>query len=744
MTSDTHPLAYVRPGIHCAWNGPSLLVTNDSAGVGDSTLSGFYFRETRYLSRLELLLNNERPFCCSTAEVDGSRLEASYVYPPVDVGKGGGSGSGAQSAHKGILSRGLDLMISCRVRPASLEACLRITNRWSDHAETTVSWLLAADYADVSEAQGGERRQEATVSAEPTASGVRFRYQHPSLPLVTEIAAEPTEWSFADGRLSSRILLKRQSTAELRLVVRCIDSDNLIDPEGESEREHRVQRWLQSLVSVDSRCDSTFVTVLRRAAADLGSLALLEGSEDEWLAPAAGIPLYQGIWGRDALTAVWQASILDCGAMAECTLNRLGRTLGRCTDAERDEEPGRVLQQQRRGPLARLGITPFDRYYADYASPFDFIFALGHAYAWNGNKGFLQHHWDSACRILEWARQYADKDGDGYLEYQTMNPAGPTHQGWKDSDNAVVHADGRQAEGPIAACEVQGYYYAALQMMSALSGVMQEPGMAVKLWHAAQELKSRFNRDYWMQDEGFIVLGLDGRKRQIQALTSNAGQCLATGIVSDDHVPQLVKRLFEPELFSGWGIRTLSTDNPAYNPLDYHLGSVWLVENATIIFGLRRYGFDDYAVSLTRALYDLARLWPAGRVPECVGGYSRNEHSHPGAYPRANGLQAWNQSAWALILHTILGLRPLAFLDTLVLDPALPEWFPEVTLKQLRVGRAAVSLRFYRSHTGESHFEVLEKSGTLHLVRQQPINSLTASIWDRLGALTESLNSGLR
>lgn len=235
---------------------------------------------------------------------------------------------------------------------------------------------------------------------------------------------------------------------------------------------------------------------------DLGSLALLDGKEDEWLAPAAGIPLFPSLWGRDNLTAVWQASAYDHGEMANSILFRLGRLQGQRDDAWHDEQPGRIIRSAERGPLARLGITPFGRYYADYASLFDFIFALGQIAAWSGDNQRLRKHWDAALRIIEWAQRYGDLDGDGYLEYKTRSPAGPKHQGWKDSENAIVYEDGRQASPPIAPCEIQGYFFAALQLMSGLSLLMREPANALAFWKAAARLKEKFNRDFWMEDAG--------------------------------------------------------------------------------------------------------------------------------------------------------------------------------------------------------------------------------------------------
>jgi glycogen debranching enzyme len=333
----------------------------------------------------------------------------------------------------------------------------------------------------------------------------------------------------------------------------------------------------------------------------------------------AGIPLYHAFWGRDALTAAWQATVFDRGRLAEAILNRVGRLQGTHDDPWRDEQPGRTVRAVQRGPLARLNITPFACYYGDYAGPFAYVFALAQLYAWSGEKSLVEKHWGTARRISEWAREHGDIDGDGYLEYKTRSEGGPTHQGWRDAENAVVYEDGSQVKTPIATCEVQGYWFAAEQLMAAFAAILGEPSIALAHWNAAKDLKKRFNRDFWIEGENSIALGLDPDKRQIRSITSNAGQALATGIVSDEHLPRLVRRLFAPDMFSGWGIRTLSSKNPAYNPLSYHLGSVWPVENATMLFGLRRFGFDMEALALACALYELALLWKDQRIPECVG-----------------------------------------------------------------------------------------------------------------------------
>jgi glycogen debranching enzyme len=292
---------------------------------------------------------------------------------------------------------------------------------------------------------------------------------------------------------------------------------------------------------------------------------------------------------------------------------------------------------------------------------------------------------------------------------------------------------------PLGTCELQGYWFAAQQLMAVLSWVVGSRADARGHWRSAMALKRRFNRDWWIDDARCVALALDPEKRPVAAVSSNIGHCIASGIISDAHLPAAVERLFAPDMFSGWGIRTLSTEHGSYNPLSYHCGTVWAVEQSTIAFGLRRFGFDDRALQLTKAIFDLAELYPDCRIPECVGGYAREDRPTPGAYPHANAPQLWNATAFPLLVHTMLGLQPLAPLDTLVVAPALPAWLPELVLHDLQVGAATAKIRFWRGENGRSHAEILEKTGTLHLIHQQPPESLTAGPWDRFRALLDTV-----
>ena len=338
-------------------------------------------------------------------------------------------------------------------------------------------------------------------------------------------------------------------------------------------REQRLGTWQEQLTRITVPPNRLVERILAANIRDFASFPLLEGPPDEWLTLQAGMPLYPALFGRDTLTAGWQAAFLDCGESLDASLTRLGRMQSDRVYDWRDEEPGRIPYQVRRGPLALLDVNPYSAYYADFASPLMFVIALAHLYSWTGDRKSIERHWDVARRILDWARTYGDKDQDGYLEYQTRSPKGTKNQGWKDSGDAIVYDDGRPVPSPIGTCELQGYWFAAQQLMAFLSGAMGEYADARAFWRSASDLKNRFNRDWWDDEQGSVVLALDPDKRQVRAVTSNVGHCLACGIISDEHLPRVVGRLFAPDMFSGWGIRTLSSAHHAYNPLELSPGN---------------------------------------------------------------------------------------------------------------------------------------------------------------------------
>jgi glycogen debranching enzyme len=738
------PHVHIRSDELYAWKGQSLLIANRRGECGrDGPLTGFYFREARHISNLLLTIDGEAPWLCQAAAVEPAVLRFDFVHPELTSFGGGGTGVSddevTTDAH-GIPHRALDVLVEYRVGVAELTVALRVTNRARRVLTFDVGWTLAADFADVQEAQANGRQQTGGVSTEVVGAGLRFTYEHDALPYETLVtAAGDAEWRICGGKLVATVRLRPQQDAELLLRVYPHDFRDPIGAEEGAHREAFLRSWSERLTRVTTPGSAVIEQTLTSNFRDFASFPLLQGREDEWLALQAGMPVYPALFGRDTITAGWQAAFLDRGEVLEASLTRLGRMQSDRVHDWRDEEPGRIPYQVRQGPLARLDINPYSAYFADFASPFMFVIGLAHLYAWTGERASIARHWDTVRRILEWARTYGDRNGDGYLEYRTRSSRGTKNQGWKDSGDAIVYEDGAPVPAPIATCEIQGYWYAAQQLMAILSVVMGESGDAQEYWRSATELKRRFNRDWWSADDRCVALAMDAEGRLVRAVTSNAGHCLATGIIDDEHLPALVGRLFEPDIFSGWGVRTLSARHSAYDPISYHRGSVWAVENATIAFGLRRFGFDARALDITRALFDLAALYPEYRIPETVGGYARGEIPFPGAYPRANTPQLWNASGFGLVVHSMLGLQPVAPLDLLVVDPVLPTWLPEVILRDLRIGGARATLRFTRAEDGVSHVDVTSRSGTLRVVKQPPPESLTAGPRDRFRALTDRL-----
>ncbi|MGH7649578.1 MAG: glycogen debranching N-terminal domain-containing protein [Gemmatimonadaceae bacterium] len=740
----TTPLSHVLADARYAWYGPSLLIATARGECNDShPLSGYYFREARHLSVLRLEVNGGAPWLCSDGITSQHQLDFVYVYPEMTQFGGGGTDVGQDASTRdehGVTQRSVDIRIRERLRFDGVDVTLILANRSAFTTDLEIAWIVDADFADIQEAFASARQQEAPVEREPMEHGLRFRYRHPKLDLSTAVRATgASEWSVADNRLVTRVQLGARTNLETSLAITALDGTPMTDSQGDARRVRRHQLWRAAFTAIEIPRNGVVERIVRNAVSDVAALPLMEGEEDEWLTPQAGIPYYPALFGRDALTAGWQAAMLDAGTLTDAALTRVGRMQSDHVDNWRDAQPGRLPLQIRTGPLARLDLSPFGAYYADQASPFMYIIALGHAFAWSGRMALLTRHWDTARRILDWARDYGDADGDGYLEYHTRSTVGTKNQGWKDSGNAIVYEDGLTVPAPLGTCELQGYWFAAQQIMAALNWVLDKRDDALALWESSLALKRQFNRDWWMEDEGFFALALDAEKRLVRSISSNVGHCLGTGVIDDEHVPRVVERLFAPDMYSGWGVRTLSATHPSYNPLSYHLGSVWPVENATIAFGLRRYGFDDRAVMLAGGLFDLGQLYDFGRIPECVGGYARTEFPQPGAYPRANPLQLWNQTAYVLLVHTLLGLQPVAPWHTLVVDPVLPDWLPEITLRNLRVGDARATITFTRDDEGRSRADIDEIEGKLRLLHQPPAQSLHATVSDRLAAILRSV-----
>ncbi|MGA7936160.1 MAG: amylo-alpha-1,6-glucosidase, partial [Kovacikia sp.] len=462
----------------------------------------------------------------------------------------------------------------------------------------------------------------------------------------------------------------------------------------------------------------------QQALIDLSALRIKvkNNGHDFWM-PAAGIPWFVAVFGRDSVVASMQTMAVYHG-FAYGTLLRLAQLQATEVDDWRDAQPGKMLHELRRDELTQLHQLPYTPYYGTIDTTILWIVTLAEAYQWSHDETLLHECRGSLEKALAWIEKYGDFDQDGFVEYQTRSPVGLRNQGWKDSGDSIVYPDGTQVEPPIALCEVQGYVYNAWNDAATIYDLLEDPQQAKKLRQKAADLYQRFNERFWMEDEGFYCLGLDNHKQPIRTIASNPGHLLWSGIVPPDRSDRLVKRLFQPDLWCGWGIRTLSSQNPAYNPISYQLGSVWPHDNSAIAMGLKRYGYHQEATQIAEGIFAAASYFEAGRMPELFGGIERQPGRFPVPYPDANVPQAWAAGSIFLLLRALLGLEANApgrcpqgqiCPATLTVQPVLPDWLPDLELVNLSVGTATVTIHFWREGE-QTQWQVIHLNGELTVI----------------------------
>jgi glycogen debranching enzyme len=432
--------------------------------------------------------------------------------------------------------------------------------------------------------------------------------------------------------------------------------------------------------------------------------------------PAAGIPWYVAPFGRDSLLTAYEALMINPD-VARGTLGVLAGLQARADEAWRDAEPGKILHELRAGELARTNLIPHTPYYGTVDATPLFLALAGAYYRWTLDADTmvaLQPAFDAA---LDWIDASGNRDGDGFVEYERRSSAGLRSHGWKDSGDSVVHADGSLAEGPLALVEVQGYVYEAKLRIADVYEALGDASRAQQLRAEARALRKAFNEAFWDPDEGFFALALDGRKAQVRSVASNPAHCLFCGIVDDDKAPLVAERLMAPDMFSGWGIRTLSSGSRAYNPMSYHNGSVWPHDNAIAAAGLKRYGFHAGTARIASALFDVAAGARDFRLPELFCGFHRESSNAVVAYPVACIPQAWAAAAPFLLLQSLLGISAHApDGNRLIVErPTLPDWLGSIELRDVRLADARASLSFQRTPAGATGFSLLEQKGDVRV-----------------------------
>lgn len=478
-----------------------------------------------------------------------------------------------------------------------------------------------------------------------------------------------------------------------------------------------IDEWYEGCTQVETN-NKIFDTMFARSVLDLRALlSQYETGPYIW----AGIPWFAAPFGRDGAITSLQCLMLNPD-LAVGTLRFLAAHQGREVNDFRDEDPGKIMHELRAGEMARRGEIPHTPYYGSIDATPLFLILFAQTMDWLDDDALYRELKPAVLWALEWVDRYGDLDGDGFVEYKTRSPRGIRNQAWKDSDDAYAFPDGRWAEPPIAPVEVQGYVYDAKRRLAALFRRKDEPDLADRLEREAEELRRRFEERFWMPDERFYAQGLDREKVQIPAVTSNPGHCLWSGIIAPDRAELVRDRLLSPQLFSGWGVRTLSKAYPTFNPMSYHNGSVWPHDNSIIANGLRRYGFDEEALQVISAIYQAGLRFPLYRLPELFCGFDRDERyrSTPAEYPVSCSPQAWAAGSVIFFVTTMLGLRADAAHQRLYVRPVLPPWLDWVALHGLRIGRARVDLRV-RDRRLE---DVIVREGVLEVVDEfasQPV-----------------------
>jgi glycogen debranching enzyme len=397
------------------------------------------------------------------------------------------------------------------------------------------------------------------------------------------------------------------------------------------------------------------------------------------------------------------------------TLARLAALQSDRNVPERDQEPGKLPHEVREGELTYFGRLPFSPYYGTADASLLYVILLAEEYPFSGDPALAEQYLAVAERCLAWAEQWGDADGDGFVEYCPRGPLGYHNQGWKDAFDAIVYPSGQIVPDPIALCEIQGYYYAALRAMARLLRAFGRQEEAVARDRQADDLYRRFNRSFWMPDTEFYALGLDPRKEQIQTIASNAGQLLWCQIVPPSRAAAIVRRLRAPDLFAGWGIRTLSAENPAFNPISYHRGSIWPHDNGIIALGLKRYGFWREANQIAQGILDAAAHFENHSLPELFAGFERQEGESPVPYADANVPQAWAAGSVFHLFRAMLGLEVDSASGVVSVQPTLPDWLPEMELRGFKAAHTCLDLRFVGVGTA-TRVEVIRHEGPARLV----------------------------
>jgi glycogen debranching enzyme len=556
-----------------------------------------------------------------------------------------------------------------------------------------LSMQIDADFADIFEVHDQSILPRLQIGRMPSPSGLTLSYERAGFRRGLQVQVNPSSGRphFAGALIMFDLELSPGAAWTCCLEMAPILDGKRLTPAADVHAPEA--RLAAALMGPTLDAPALLRRPFERGCADLQALAVPQSGQSPYV--AAGVPWFLTLFGRDPLVTALMAG-LHGPWLAQGALAALGPHQATTRNDFHDAEPGKILHETRRGELAyRSLIVQSPSYYGTHDAPALYCLALWQAWRWTGDDTLLASHLDTAMAAMRWCEELGDRDGDGLLEYATRSPKGYYNQGWKDAGDAVLDADGSLSELPLATVELQGYLFAARLVMAELLSATGDHTAAERMRQAAEELRALVEQRFWLEDQGFYAFALDGKKRPVTSVASNPGHLLWCGLPRPERAAAVAEVLMRPDMFSGWGVRTLSADHPAYNPLSYHRGSVWPHDTALIAAGLWRYGQRPAACTLLRAILEAAHAFEEERLPELFCGLDRAE-GLPVPYEKANSPQAWAAAVPVLAAQLFLGLVPDAPHGQCVVAPWLPEWLPHLAVRGIAVGQGRLDISIRR------------------------------------------------
>jgi len=684
--------------------GQTVLVTDPDGTITWPSEKGLYFFDTRIISNWAIYANGEPWQLLNGGPIDyyAARIFLTNKSILTEDGE--------------IPPRTLGLTIS-RSLSGGLHEDLDITNNNMKPVRFQLEVAFRCDFADIFEVKSGHivRRGKITTEWSEQEQRVRNVYSNRDFrrAVTTSVARAPRKAVSANGRLSFEVVLQPNEIWHACLLYSLEDGEQSFHaPDGCVENRHKshqhatMSEWLNRVAKIRTS-NEEFYRLFHQALEDMAALRLpIKGTDHMVFMPAAGLPWFVAPFGRDSLLVSLQ-NMLIYPEFARGSLEILGALQAKEDEPYRDAEPGKILHELRYGELAHFKLIPHTPYYGTADATPLYLITLNAAWRATGDTGLLEQHLQTAEGCLAWIDKYGDRDGDGFQEYQTRSPVGYENMAWKDSGDAVMYTDGSLVKGPKALCELQGYVYNAWLRMAEVFDALGKPKRATELRSKASALFARFNDVFWDEELGFYAYTLDGDKKKVLTIASNAGHCLWSGIVPAERAKRVVERLIAPDMWTGWGIRTLSADHPAFNPYNYQTGSVWPHDNAIIAMGFKRYGFHKEAARVAHDVSLAASHFLLNQLPELYTASERNESNFPVQYIGANVPQAWAAGSVFMLTQALLGFFPAAPHNKLYVDPYLPAWLPDLTVHDLRIGKHMLDIRFWREGE-QTAFEVIK------------------------------------